>query len=156
MQDKKAHSSRGRGRLRAFLELRRPWGFSPASACLSVCLHLRKDQGNREKITSEKIAMLDNKPLCSSPWQGPQTILLLFLAVLGVNWSQDLLCGVVGQTGAGGGHGKVSSHLWLLGWNNWGSSSTPISIRSPHMDSPALEKGQATHSSILGLLWWLS
>ena len=38
-----------------------------------MCLHLRKDQRNREKITSEKTAMLDNKPLCSSPWQGPQT-----------------------------------------------------------------------------------
>lgn len=74
-------------------------------------------------------------------------LLLLFLAVLGVNWSQDLLCGVVGQTGAGGGHGKVSSHLWLLGWNNWGSSSTPISIRSPHMDSPAwqLQGGQTSY-----------
>ena len=30
MQEKKALSSRGRGRLRGFLELRRPWGFSPA------------------------------------------------------------------------------------------------------------------------------
>ena len=29
---------------------------------------------------------------------------LVFLTVLGVNWSQDLLCGAVGQTGAGGGH----------------------------------------------------
>ena len=29
MQEKKALSSRGRGRLRGFLELRRPWGFSP-------------------------------------------------------------------------------------------------------------------------------
>ena len=28
-QEKKAFSSRGRGRLRGFLELRRPWGFSP-------------------------------------------------------------------------------------------------------------------------------
>ena len=28
-QEKKALSSRGRGRLRGFLELRRPWGFSP-------------------------------------------------------------------------------------------------------------------------------
>ena len=27
MQEKKALSSRGRGRLRGFLELRRPWGF---------------------------------------------------------------------------------------------------------------------------------
>ena len=29
MQEKKALSWRGRGRLRGFLELRRPWGFSP-------------------------------------------------------------------------------------------------------------------------------
>ena len=29
MQEKKALSSRGRGRLRGFLELRHPWGFSP-------------------------------------------------------------------------------------------------------------------------------
>ena len=29
MQEKKALSSRGRGHLRGFLELRRPWGFSP-------------------------------------------------------------------------------------------------------------------------------
>ena len=29
VQEKKALSSRGRGRLRGFLELRRPWGFSP-------------------------------------------------------------------------------------------------------------------------------
>ena len=29
MQEKKALSSRGRGRLRGFIELRRPWGFSP-------------------------------------------------------------------------------------------------------------------------------
>ena len=29
MQEKKALSSRRRGRLRGFLELRRPWGFSP-------------------------------------------------------------------------------------------------------------------------------
>ena len=29
MQEKKALSSRGRGRLGGFLELRRPWGFSP-------------------------------------------------------------------------------------------------------------------------------
>ena len=29
MQEKKALISRGRGRLRGFLELRRPWGFSP-------------------------------------------------------------------------------------------------------------------------------
>ena len=29
LQEKKALSSRGRGRLRGFLELRRPWGFSP-------------------------------------------------------------------------------------------------------------------------------
>ena len=29
MQEKKALSSRGRGRLRGLLELRRPWGFSP-------------------------------------------------------------------------------------------------------------------------------
>ena len=29
MQEEKALSSRGRGRLRGFLELRRPWGFSP-------------------------------------------------------------------------------------------------------------------------------
>ena len=29
MQEKKALSSRGRGRLRGFLELRRPWGFPP-------------------------------------------------------------------------------------------------------------------------------
>lgn len=29
---------------------------------------------------------------------------LVFLTVLGVNWSQDLLCGAAGQTGAGGGH----------------------------------------------------
>lgn len=74
-------------------------------------------------------------------------LLLLFLTVLGVNWSQDLLCGTVGQTGAGGGHGKVSSHLWLLGWNNWGSSSISISIRSPHMDSPAwqLQGGQTSY-----------
>ena len=28
-QEKKALSSRGRGRLRGFLELQRPWGFSP-------------------------------------------------------------------------------------------------------------------------------
>ena len=28
-QEKKALRSRGRGRLRGFLELRRPWGFSP-------------------------------------------------------------------------------------------------------------------------------
>ena len=28
MQEKKALSSRGRGRVRGFLELRRPWGFS--------------------------------------------------------------------------------------------------------------------------------
>ena len=31
MQEKKALSSRGRGRLRGFLELRRPWGFSRES-----------------------------------------------------------------------------------------------------------------------------
>ena len=30
--------------------------------------------------------------------------MLVFLTVLGVNWSQDLLCGAAGQTGAGGGH----------------------------------------------------
>ena len=29
MQEKKALSTRGRGRLRGFLELQRPWGFSP-------------------------------------------------------------------------------------------------------------------------------
>ena len=29
VREKKALSSRGRGRLRGFLELRRPWGFSP-------------------------------------------------------------------------------------------------------------------------------
>ena len=29
MQEEKALTSRGRGRLRGFLELRRPWGFSP-------------------------------------------------------------------------------------------------------------------------------
>ena len=29
MQGKKALSSRGQGRLRGFLELQRPWGFSP-------------------------------------------------------------------------------------------------------------------------------
>ena len=29
MQEMKALSWRGRGRLRGFLELRRPWGFSP-------------------------------------------------------------------------------------------------------------------------------
>ena len=32
MQEKKALSSRGRGRLRGFLELRRRWGFSPEAS----------------------------------------------------------------------------------------------------------------------------
>ena len=35
MQEKKALSSRGRGRLRGFLELRRPWGFSPEAFSFS-------------------------------------------------------------------------------------------------------------------------
>ena len=71
---------------------------------------------------------------------------LLFLTALGVNWSQDLLCGAVRQTGARGGHGKVSSHPWLLDWKNWGSSSISISIKSPHMDPPAgqLQGGQTS------------
>ena len=34
MQEKKALSSRGRGRLRGCLELRRPWGFSPEAGAL--------------------------------------------------------------------------------------------------------------------------
>ena len=33
-----------------------------SSACLSGQLHPRKDQSNREKITCDKTAMLDNKP----------------------------------------------------------------------------------------------
>ena len=44
MQEKKALSSRGRVRLRGFLELRRPWGFSPEA--LGVALESL--QGRRD------------------------------------------------------------------------------------------------------------
>ena len=44
MQEKKAVSSRGRGRLRGFLELRRPWGFpTPVFLSRESC-----GQGNLE------------------------------------------------------------------------------------------------------------
>ena len=57
MQEQKALSSRGRGRLRGFLELRRPWGFSPEArrgsqgasraAPGKSCLHAR---GEKERV----------------------------------------------------------------------------------------------------------
>ena len=51
MQEKKALSSRGRGRLRGFLELRRPWGFSPEvqrADSLKKTLMLGKIEGRIE------------------------------------------------------------------------------------------------------------
>ena len=48
VQEKKALSSRGRGRLRGFLELRRPWGFSPGPE-INPCTygHLIFDKGGK-------------------------------------------------------------------------------------------------------------
>ena len=56
-QEKKALTSRGRGHLRAFLELRHPWGFSPEArrgsqgasraAPGKSCLHVR---GEKERV----------------------------------------------------------------------------------------------------------
>ena len=37
-------------------------------------LHLHEDQRNREKVTSDNTAILDNKPPPSSPHRGPQTM----------------------------------------------------------------------------------
>lgn len=48
--------------------------------------------------------------------------------------------------------GKVSSHIWLLGWNSWGSSTTSISTESPHM-VPSLQHGSVKVARLL--TWWL-
>ena len=44
-----------------------------SSACLTGHLPLHEDQRNREKVTSDNTAILDNKPPPSSPHRGPQT-----------------------------------------------------------------------------------
>ena len=59
MQEKKALSSRGRGRLRGFLELRRPWGFSPERGCIPGSpgesgLVSRGSQGLRSPLESRR------------------------------------------------------------------------------------------------------
>ena len=77
MQEKKALSSRGRGRLRGFLELRRPWGFSPearrgsqgasraAPGKSNVAFELRGRVGDYSRVTAGQ-----NRPhlgLCPGP-----------------------------------------------------------------------------------------
>ena len=64
MQEKKALSSRGRGGLRGFLELRRPWGFSPEArrgsqgasraAPTSACHPVNNSRGKRRSIPAHK------------------------------------------------------------------------------------------------------
>ena len=44
-----------------------------SSVCLTGHLPLHEDQRNREKVTSDNTAILDNKPPPSSPYWGPQT-----------------------------------------------------------------------------------
>ena len=57
MQEKKALSSRGRGRLRGFLELRRPWGFSPEGQASS-----RGEAKDSALLSSRDAGLLDNQP----------------------------------------------------------------------------------------------
>ena len=69
MQEKKALSSRGRGRLRGFLELRRPWGFSPEVRRGSQ--GASGGAGGRGPVTSPPLQNMNHPHTRPAPNPGP-------------------------------------------------------------------------------------
>ena len=108
MQEKKALSSRGRGRLRGFLELRRPWGFSPEArrGSQGASRAAPGKSGLHERGEGERVIVLA-KACSDSRAQNVNMAVLAFLdcspaarAGPGIQWGPEGICLAEPNSGA--------------------------------------------------------